>query len=74
MLSATTWIDLEGIMLREINQRKTSTICSLLYAESKQIMNQKTPSSKVGAGGYVEKWVGEKKTLKNSKIISIRAK
>ena len=41
LLSDTTWTDLEGIMLRERNQRKTSTICSLLYAESKQIMKQK---------------------------------
>ena len=61
LLSDTTGTDLEGITLRERNQRKTSTICSLFYAESKQIMTQKTPSSKVGAGGYVEKWVGEKK-------------
>ena len=50
-------------MLSEINQRKTSTIWSLLYAESKQIMKQKTPGSQVWAGGYVEKWV-EKKHLK----------
>ena len=61
LISDTTGTDLEGITLRERNQRKTSTICSLFYAESKQIMTQKTPSSKVGAGGYVEKWVGEKK-------------
>ena len=32
----TTWIDLEGIMLREIRQRKTNTIWFHSYRESKQ--------------------------------------
>ena len=29
----TTWMDLEGIMLSEISQRKTNTVCSHLYIE-----------------------------------------
>ena len=33
---ATTWMYLEGIMLDEIRQRKTNTVCSHLYAEPKK--------------------------------------
>ena len=33
----TTWTNLEGIMLREINQRKTNTACFHLYSESKDV-------------------------------------
>ena len=32
---ATTWMDLEDIMLNEINQRKTNTVWYHLYVESK---------------------------------------
>ena len=32
---ATTWMDLEGVMLSEISQRKTNTIWFHLHAESK---------------------------------------
>ena len=35
LLFATTWIDLEGIILSEISQRKTNTICYHFYVESK---------------------------------------
>ena len=35
----TTWMDLEGIMLSEISQRKTNTIWLHLYEESKQQTN-----------------------------------
>ena len=35
MLFATTWMDLEGIMLSKISQRKTNTVRSHLYVESK---------------------------------------
>ena len=35
MPSATTWIDLEVVILREVSQRKTNTICHHLYVESK---------------------------------------
>ena len=34
--SAATWMDLEGIMLSEISQRKTSTVCYHLHVESKK--------------------------------------
>ena len=33
---ATTWIDLENIMLREMSQIKTNTVCYYLYVESKK--------------------------------------
>ena len=33
---ATTWMDLEGITLSEVNQRKTNTICFYLYVEYKK--------------------------------------
>ena len=32
---ATTWMDLEIIMLSEISQRMTNTVCFHLYVESK---------------------------------------
>ena len=32
---AAMWMDLEGIMLSEIRQRKTNTVCYHLYVESK---------------------------------------
>ena len=32
----TTWMDIEGIMLSEIRQRKTNTISFHLYLESKE--------------------------------------
>ena len=32
---ATTWMDLECVMLSEISQIKTITFCDYLYAESK---------------------------------------
>ena len=32
---ATTWMDLEGIMLSEISQTKTNTVCYHLYDEIK---------------------------------------
>ena len=33
---ATTWIDIESIMLSEISQTKTITVCYHLYVESKK--------------------------------------
>ena len=33
---ATTWRDLEGIMISEISQRKTNTVYYHLYVESKK--------------------------------------
>ena len=33
---AATWMDLEGIMLSEISQRKTNTVRFHLYVESKK--------------------------------------
>ena len=32
----TTWMDLENIMLSEVSQRKTNTVCYYLYVESKK--------------------------------------
>ena len=33
---AVSWMDLEGIMLSEISQKKTNTVCYHLYVESKK--------------------------------------
>ena len=41
LIFATTWIDLEGIVLSETSQRKTNTIWFHLYAESKTETKQK---------------------------------
>ena len=35
------WVDLEGIMLSEISQRKTNTVLSYLYVDSKK-QNEQT--------------------------------
>ena len=32
---AATWMDLKGIALSEVSQRKTNTMCYHLYVESK---------------------------------------
>ena len=34
LLFATTWMNLEGIMLTEISQRKTNTVYYNLYVDS----------------------------------------
>ena len=36
LLFATTWMDLENIMLSEVSQRMTNTIWYRLYVESKK--------------------------------------
>ena len=36
LLFATTWMDIEGIMLSEIGQTKTNIVCSHLRVESKK--------------------------------------
>ena len=41
---ATTWMNLQGIMLSEIRQRETNTVCSQLYVESKEQNKMKTDS------------------------------
>ena len=33
---AATWMDLENIILSEVSQRKTNTLCYHLYVESKK--------------------------------------
>ena len=37
---AATWMELEGIRLSEISQRKANTVCCNLYVESKNKMNE----------------------------------
>ena len=56
---AATWMDLEGIMLSEISQRKTNTIWYHLYVESKEYnklvnMTKKKLTHRYGeqTGGY----------------------
>ena len=34
-LDAATWMDLENIMLSEISQKKTNSVCYHLYVEAK---------------------------------------
>ena len=41
----TTWINLEGIMLWEISQRKANTVSSYLYVESKNKKMKQNPKS-----------------------------
>ena len=60
---AATWMDLEGIILSEIRQRKTVTVWYHLYVESKKynklvnIKKQKqTHRHKEQTSGY--QWVG----------------
>ena len=36
LLLAATWMELEGIMLSEISQRKTNTVWHHLYVESRK--------------------------------------
>jgi len=43
---ATTWVDLEGIMLSEINQRKTNTLWFHPYVEFKKQNRQKRDQEK----------------------------
>ena len=47
----TTWMDLEGIMLSKINQRKTDTVSYCLYAELKKAKLVKIESRKAVARG-----------------------
>ena len=42
----TTWVDLEGIMLSEISQRKKNTVCSHLHVESKKVKFRETEQSR----------------------------
>ena len=34
---ATIWMDLEGVMLSDMSDRKTNTVCYHLYVESKKL-------------------------------------
>ena len=43
---ATTWMDLEGIILSDISQTKTNTVCYHLYVESKKIKQTKEYNKK----------------------------
>lgn len=54
------WIDLEGI-ITEITQRKTNTIKSHLYVESKQIKTTTTTTKKNQAHRYREQIGGSQK-------------
>ena len=45
---ATVWMDLEGIMLSEINQTKTNTLCFHSDVGSKKMNEQNENKNKVG--------------------------
>ena len=61
---AATWMDLEGIMLSEISQRKTNTVWYNLYVESKKynklvnvVKQRQNHRYRQQTSGY--QWVGE---------------
>lgn len=39
---AKAWMDLKGILISEVRQRKTNTICFHLYMESKKVKEKQT--------------------------------
>ena len=53
----TTWMNLKGIMLSEISQRKTNTIRSLLYVESQKTKQNKLTDTE--SGGCQRQGAGE---------------
>ena len=56
---ATTWMDLKGIMLSEISQRKTNTVQSHLYVETKHNKNttkKSQPNSLEKRFGVATSW------------------
>ena len=64
----TTWMDLEGIMLNEIRQRKTNTVLFYLYVESKKQnkwTNRQKQSHKYReqTGGYQRRGGGVNRSL-----------
>ena len=46
----TTWMSLESIVLSEISQRKTNTVCPHLYVESKKAKVRETEQSRAAQG------------------------
>ena len=63
---AATWMDLEGIVLSEISQRKTNTVWYHLYVESKKynkLVNIiKKPTHREQTSGY--QWEGERGNIR----------
>ena len=55
---ATTWIDLEGIMLSEISQTKENTLCYHLYVESKKLNKLVSKTKKKWTHRYKEQTSG----------------
>lgn len=53
---ATTWMDLEGIVLSEMSQMEKDTVCFHLYIESEKEMNEysrtETDSDREQTSGY----------------------
>ena len=45
----TTWMDIEIIILREVSQKKTNTICYPLYMESKYEANKLIYETETGS-------------------------
>jgi len=57
ILLFVTCIDLDSIMINEISQRKTNTILSLLYLESKTKQKLSSQMQKTGGGCQRLSWV-----------------
>ena len=63
VLSLAIWIELEGILLREISHRKTDIICFCSYVELEKL--NRRPWGK-GRGKIVTNRVGEGETIGDS--------
>ena len=50
--SAAKWMDLEGIMLSKISQRKRNTVCYHLYVESRKYNKLVNITKKKQTSGY----------------------
>ena len=69
LLFVTTWMDLEAVMLSEIDlQRKTNTVCSPFYLESKNAESIEIESRTVVARGWVVGEMGNRSKAANSQL------
>ena len=58
MLFTATWVVLEGIMLSEISQTKTNSICYYLYVEFNEVKISSDYTRKKKIHGYREQTTG----------------
>ena len=65
LASATTWMDLECIVLSKISQRKTHTLWVHLYVESKKQVTQQNRNRVIDTG--TNKWLSEGRVVQGGK-------